>query len=62
MLLRGVLALVILIAAYWVWALAGAAQLASAAGPRHSGRRARARSRRKTLIARWLHGQLNYAD
>ena len=30
-LLRGVVALVILIAAYWGWALAGAAQLASAA-------------------------------
>jgi len=31
MLLRGAVALVILIAAYWAWALAGAAQLASAA-------------------------------
>jgi Protein of unknown function (DUF2939) len=31
MLLRGVVALVILVAAYWGWALAGAAQLASAA-------------------------------
>jgi Protein of unknown function (DUF2939) len=31
MLLRGAVALVILIAAYWGWALAGAAQLASAA-------------------------------
>jgi hypothetical protein len=47
-LLRGVVALVILIAAYWVWALAGAAQLASAAGLRHRGRRVRARSQHKT--------------
>ena len=31
MFLRGAVALVILIAAYWGWALAGAAQLASAA-------------------------------
>ena len=31
MLLRGAVALVILIAAYWAWAIAGAAQLASAA-------------------------------
>ena len=31
MVLRGAVALVILIAAYWAWALAGAAQLASAA-------------------------------
>ena len=31
MLLRGAVALVLLIAAYWAWALAGAAQLASAA-------------------------------
>jgi hypothetical protein len=31
MLLRGMVALVILVAAYWGWALAGAAQLASAA-------------------------------
>jgi Protein of unknown function (DUF2939) len=31
MLLRGAVALVILIAAYWGWALAGTAQLASAA-------------------------------
>ena len=31
MLLRGAVALVILIAAYWAWALAGAAQLSSAA-------------------------------
>jgi Protein of unknown function (DUF2939) len=31
MLLRGAVALVILLAAYWAWALAGAAQLASAA-------------------------------
>ncbi len=31
MVIRGVVALVILIAAYWGWALAGAAQLASAA-------------------------------
>ncbi len=31
MLVRGVVALVVLIAAYWAWALAGAAQLASAA-------------------------------
>ena len=31
MLIRGAVALVILVAAYWAWALAGAAQLASAA-------------------------------